>query len=263
MAISLSDEMQVVIELKNGKPVELLDFANSMIGFGNQYSHYLHQQGVESVVPDAKLYIKQIKEGSIIATLAALAPVVVPMFDQVNVVHDFALNITAAINWLIGKDGEKPSSLDKPTLQNISKIVRPVVEDSAGQLNIGTLVNNGTVNLQMSINSTEAKTIQDSANKELALLNESVAGPHENVAFYWDQASNTVKSRAADRGRIESIYPGAVKVHFQDDALKRTMLLDEPHPFKKAFIVNVIVESVENKPVLYKITSLTDVIDRP
>lgn len=54
---------------------------------------------------------------------------------------------------------------------------------------------------QLSINSTKVNAVQNTVNKELKLLTESVAGPHENVAFYWDQASNTTKSRATDKGK--------------------------------------------------------------
>lgn len=47
MARVIGEDMQLVIELKNGEPVELLDFANSMIGAGNEYAHYLNKAGAK------------------------------------------------------------------------------------------------------------------------------------------------------------------------------------------------------------------------
>lgn len=260
MDARVSDEMQVVIELKNGRPVELLDFANSMVAFGRQYAHYLEEAGSEGAVPDAKLYIREIRQGSIIATLGALAPVVVPMFDQINVVWNFAEDFAGMVSWLLKRDGDRPQ-FDKETLQNISKFVKPVAEDRSAQLNIGSLQNHGEIHLHLSIDSPQANAVQNAVNRELEAMKVSVAGLKSAVALHWEQASNTQKSRPGDKARIDSLYDGPVKVKFEDENLKRAMLLDDGNPFKKAFIVDVFVESVGPRPVLYKVLALHDVVD--
>lgn len=261
MAKVIGDDMQLVIELKNGEPVELLDFANSMIGAGNEYAHYLNKEGLSNSVTDTKLYIKEIRPGSIVATLGAILPIAIPLFDQFNTIHSFASHLKITLQWLAHKKGDKPD-MDKITLRNLNKLVTPVANDAAAQLNIGEFVNNGTVNV-FHISSTEANAIQNNVKKELKLEDKVVTGPHENVALYWDVATNSNKSRAVERARIDSIYNHPVKVSFDDEDLRRQMLIDLPHPFQKVFLVNVEVQTIdETKPVLYKVTALNEVIDR-
>ncbi|QEA10882.1 hypothetical protein [Bordetella phage vB_BbrS_PHB09] len=261
--VLIDSNMQVVIELKNGEPVELLDFANSMVGAGNQYAHYLERSGLASAVPDAKLYIKEIRQGSIIATLGALASVAIPLIDQYNVVHEFASHLKAVSAALLGRDRSEAKKLDAITLRNVAKFVEPVAKDAAAQLNVGTFENNGIVNV-FSLSSTDANAIQNRAKLLLQLDNKPQvrAGEHEEVAMYWARATNSEKSATTDQATIESIYPKPVKVRFASAELKRLMLLDVPHPFSKAFIVNVKVETVEEKPILYYVTDLLEVLDK-
>ncbi len=80
--------------------------------------------------------------------------------------------------------------------------------------------------------------------------------------MYWWQARNDIAGHAGDKAKIESIYDGPVKTTFQDDNIKAAMLLDEPHPFKKAFVVDVVVETIEGKPMLYKVTRLHEAFER-
>lgn len=261
--VLIDSDMQVVIELKNGEPVELLDFANSMLGAGNQYAHYLERNGLASAVPDAKLYIKEIRQGSIIATLGALAPDVIPLIAQYNVVHDFAGHLRAVAQLLLGNDRSEAKRLDSVTLRNVSKFVEPVAKDAAAQLNVGTIENHGVINV-FSLNSTEANAIQNRAKLLLKMQDEHKvqAGEHREVAMYWVRATNSEKDAPADRATIESIYPKPVKVRFASAELRRLMLQDEPHPFRKAFIVNVKVETVDEKPILYYVTELLEVLDK-
>lgn len=261
MDFRVSDEMQVVIELRNGKPVELVEFANSMIAFGSEYTDYLVRAGAAGSVPDAKLYIRDIREGSIVATLGALASVTVPMFEQVNVVFDYAVYFSQCLKWLRDRAGARPD-MDKGTLNNITKFVQPVTQDSNGVLNIGTINNNGELHLHFSAPHADANAIQNAAQQELKLLGQSVSGPRDRVALYWAQASNTEKNRPADKARIDSIYDKPVRVIFEDESMKRAMLFDEPHAFQKVFIVDVQVESVGMKPVSYRVTRLHEVIDK-
>ncbi|GAA5092889.1 hypothetical protein [Paenalcaligenes hermetiae] len=257
----IGDDMQLVIELKNGEPVELLDFANSMIGAGNEYAHYLNKEGLSGSVTDTKLYIKEIRPGSIIATLGVILPIAVPLFDQFNTIHSFASHLKTTLHWLAYKKGEKPA-MDKTTLRNLNKLVAPVANDAAAQLNIAEFTNHGTVNV-IHLNSTEANAIQNNAKRELRLEDQTVSGLHENVALYWTVAANSEKSKAVERATIDSIYHKPVKVIFDDEDIRIRMLIDQPHPFQKVFIVDVDVQTVDgNRPVLYKVTALKEIMDR-
>lgn len=69
-----------------------------------------------------------------------------PLFDQFKTIHSFASHLRTTLQWLAHKKGEKPE-MDKTTLRNLNKLVGPVANDAAAQLNIGEFVNNGTINV--------------------------------------------------------------------------------------------------------------------
>lgn len=88
-----------------------------------------------------------------------------------------------------------------------------------------------------------------------------ITGIHERVVMYWAQARNDVKSLAGDKARIESISGTAVKTIFVGDDIKVRMLYEEAHPFEKGYLVDVACETVNGRPVLYKILEFHDVVD--
>lgn len=112
------------------------------------------------------------------------------------------------------------------------------------------------------MNSLEANAAQNAIQREQLRLREPSARAHEKVLMYWWQARNDITGHAGDKAKIESIYDCPVKTLFMDDSIKSAILLDEPYPFKKAFIIDVVVETIEGKPMLYKITRFHEAIDR-
>ncbi|MFK5041989.1 hypothetical protein ACI3P4_14075, partial [Glaesserella parasuis] len=47
-----------------------------------------------------------------------------------------------------------------------------------------------------------------------------------------------------------------VRVRFEDKSLKDTMIINEEYPYHKIFLVDVLVEYIEEEPVIYKILKL-------
>lgn len=258
----MTEETKLIIEISNKRHVELLDLARSMMSIGDEYKHFLvkHETYID---PDhVKLYIKEIRSGSIITELVSLSPYTLPLIDHAETVFEYAKHIKILYEWLIeGK--EKPQDIEKSTLENLSNIIEPVAKDHGSQMNFGSVNVQGDLVLNLNINSTQANATQNAIRRELNLMKEPVTGIHESVVMYWAQARNQLDgNKAGDRARIESIHMGDVKVRFKNDDLKSKMLYEEPHPFQKAFVVDVAVETVNEKPVLYKILDLHDVLDK-
>lgn len=60
------ESISLLITLTNNSPVELGDFANSFCALSDEYKRFLSKNNPEAGNDDAKLYIKQLKLGSII-----------------------------------------------------------------------------------------------------------------------------------------------------------------------------------------------------
>lgn len=258
----MEDEMKLTIEINNKRPVELTDLAKSMMSMADEYRHFLAEHDTHIEADEVKLYVKEIRSGSIIQELVAMAPYALPLVEHSKTIVEYAKHLKVFYDWFAGKSEEKPHAIEKTTLQNLSSIVEPIAKDHGSQMNFGAVNVQGDFVLNLNLTSTEANAAQNAIRREIEAMREPVTGTHEQVVMYWAQARNTTDNKAGDKARIESLYKGDVKVRFSSDGLKAKMLYDEPYPFKKAYIVDVSVETVEERPVLYKVLNLHEAIER-
>jgi hypothetical protein len=254
----LEDAAQLVVKINNNAPIEVSDFARSMLSLGNEYQRFLGTGEYAATPDDVKLFVRDVRSGSITATLAAFAPAAIPFIEHADSIVEFAKHLKTMYEWLRGEGSGKPAKLDKTTLQNLNYIVEPVAKDAASQLNISAINIQGGLVVNLPITSLDANAIQNHIRRELDALAEPVTGLHEQVVMYWAQARGAGK--VGDKARIESLYKGDVKVRFTDDQLKSSMLHKQPYPFGTAFVVDVVVETVRERPVLYKVMRLHEVI---
>lgn len=254
------NEIGISIEIKNSQPVELNDLTESLFGFAEEYKRHIGINDPAAQPEEIKLYVKEMRSGSIIADLIAVAPMMLPFVADANHVMDFCQYLSRAYRYLTGKSHEKPE-MDKADYLNLNRIVEPVAKDSGAQINIGTLNVNAPV--VISLNSLEANAAQNAAKREIELLREPVTGTKEKVLLYWYQARNDPRSKAGDRAIIESISTSPVKTVFMNEGIKAQMLFDTDNPFTHCYIVDVAVETVRGQPALYRILNVHEVIEKP
>jgi hypothetical protein len=90
----MADEYRLTIEILNDQPVLLEDFTRSFGAVADEYSDYVQKHGA-APPPDAQLYVREIRAGSIIVDLVArhgpaLAMTVLPFVEHANTVIQFA-----------------------------------------------------------------------------------------------------------------------------------------------------------------------------
>lgn len=252
------DKTMLTVNIRNKQPVELVDFAQSMISLGAEYSDFIADSQNHLVSDEIKLFIKEIRPGSIITELVALAPTLMPFAEHANTVIDFTSHLRSCIDYLKG-DGSKPEKLDKNTLTRVSKFVEPVAKDSGAILQLDASNNSGTITVN--INSMEANAIQNKVTKEIDKINEPVVGLHKKVVLYWTQTR--ADNKKGYKAIIESISLKEVKVIFDNDEIQYEMIHGEEQLYEKAYIVDVYVETVKDRPAAYRIQKFHESIDLP
>lgn len=248
---------RLTLEIKNKNPIELLDLTASLAALGDEYLRHLALEEPEAAASEVRLYVNEIRAGSVFATLIAASPQLIVVGTYALSVISFAEKLDKAYKFLTGL-GKKPESLDRHTLQNLSSIVEPIAKDSASQLIIGT--NNAPITF--TIDSGGANHAQNTIRRLLAEDKSVTTGYHEKVVLYWHQARNDMKSGAGDRGIIESIADAPVKVICINERIKQQMVLDVKNPFREAYLVDVVVETIKGKPAVYKVMALHEKIPR-
>ena len=161
----MTEEYKLTIEIKNTKPVELIDLTDSLLSLADEYKRFLVSQAGPVLSEEIKLYVKEIKTGSIITDIIAIAPGALPFAEYAMTLIDFSGYIQKAVKFFLG-DKEEDPKLDKRSYENLSRFLEPVAKDNASQLNCHTTIN-GDVNLVLNVGSIEANALQNTFRKKI------------------------------------------------------------------------------------------------
>ena len=71
---AVPQEAGITVEIKNRNPVELEDLTRSLLSFADEYKRFMATHSDPLLEEDVRLYVKEIRPGSIIADLTPYAP---------------------------------------------------------------------------------------------------------------------------------------------------------------------------------------------
>lgn len=260
-----ADDSVLRIEFKNTKPTELVDLTISFTALAESFKDYANAFTADPHPDNLRLYVREIKSGSVIADLIALAQQAQWIMEHADVFTGFVTHTSDLVNFFLGKDRETAIPAPPPTqrqAKQIAQIVEPVAKDFGSQLNFNVM-DGAVVNIYQNfhISGIEANAIQNSVSRFLGpqLPSTQISGDHLMVL---EQVKNDAFAKSGDRGIIEAIYPKPVKLQFSSKEAKRRVLDLHQNPFDCIFLVRVEVRSVGGRPALYRILEVSDVIER-
>ncbi|MDA0779925.1 MAG: hypothetical protein O2810_03470 [Bacteroidetes bacterium] len=255
-------DIRLILKIENKSPIELLDLTKSLVALANNFDRYSSEKGNTKEDREAKLFVKEIKTGSVIIELIELATAsMIPFVENINTVLEFASYFKSAIKFYLNNKGDDPEL--KPTeFREISTILNPVAKDKGSQFNLSTQIN-GNVNLNFNLNSNETNAIQNIFEREIKKLN--LPQPNEEIeerqilTFY--QARSDLQSKVGNKGIIESISRKNLNIVFDTEELKSEMLHSEINPLKTAYLVDIRIETINDKPKFYRVLKLHEYYD--
>lgn len=250
-------DTRLIIKIENKNPVELLDLTKSLVALSKNFERYSQRHGVTQETKEAKLYVREIKTGSIIVELFELASAgIIPYAETTNTIIDFAIYFKSAINYLLKKEGSNPD-LSPTEYRELSAIIDPVAKDNGSQFNLSTSVN-GDLNVTLNINSTESNAIQNIIDKQVKKLQEPKPEDeiHERVVLTWYQARSDLNSKVGNKGVVESLDVKPKNIVFDSDDLKAEILHAEINPLNTAYVVDVRIELIHGLPKIYRVLRL-------
>ncbi len=255
--MTTNQDVRLVIKIENNNPIELFDLTKSLVALANQFDNYATQNADSIENREAKLYVKEIKSGSVIFELIEIATVgVIPFLENTNTLIEFGKFFQKTINYFLKEEGEKPE-LTPTDYKDFSTILGPVAKDNGSQFNLSTTVN-GNVEMHIHVNSTESNAVQNLIKNEIDKLKEPESPDRttDRVLLVWYQARTDIKSKVGNKGTIEEISNKPLNITFENTELKEELIHGEINPFRTAYIVDVKVMTVQEKPTVYKIMKL-------
>lgn len=258
-------EIKLVIEIHNKKPIELLDLTKSLVAFANQFDSYVSANGQRKEDREAKLYVKEIRSGSVIFELVEFASkTAIPFLENASTIIGFAGHLKDAYNFIMGKSKEddKPLEITNTEYKDLSQIVNPVANDNGSQINISATVNNHIEN-QFVINSLDANAVQNLIDKA---LKESKTPELDNdtkkkVLLKLWQIRTDVKAKAGNKGIIDELSSKTMNIVFEDEKLNEEMLHSDYNPNEVVFVVDVKLQTVGGKLAAYKVVKFHETLD--
>jgi len=261
-------DVRLVIEILNKEPLELIELTKSLVSLGSQFERFVQKNGENKEDREAKLFVKEIKSGSVILHLIETSTVgILPFLENVNTVIGFAKHCKKIYEFYLNpiKDASSSTALDidATDIKELSSIINPTALDNGSQFNINATIN-GNVTVNLSLNSNEANAIQNRFKTEIENLKQpdAVEAEYVKVLFYWHQAKNDLDTDKGNKGVIEEITAKPLSVIFQSEEIKEQMLKGQTNPFTHAYEVDTKIQTIKGKPAVYKITKFHEAIIR-
>lgn len=256
----------LLVHIKHTKPIEMNEFVSSLSALNGLYSSYVRKNGGSKEFSQSKLYVEKIEKGSIDIYLCDLvAATIIPFLENANVIMEFAGYVKKVYDYFMKGKGEKPS-LDVQECDNFSDILNVVAADQGATMSIGAVnkTNRGNVFNNCTFNFGDSNSAQNQIGREKEII-KSVEPTNEifsRVLMQIYQLRSDADSNKGNKAIIDEIQRGKhVPVVFESDILKGQILFSDANPTRKAFQVDVKVQTLNGKIVAYKVTALHDIID--
>lgn len=247
------------VNLSPSKPVELADFVRSCNALANEYNAFASAKSLD----ECRLYVKEVRKGSIELDLVAACFGVVDAVQQVlpfvetgNAIADFLAHVRGVVDWLkSGNANARNNPYTGKTLDNVSAFLDPVAKDRNATVTINALTVNGDVNAPLVVGNSDANYVQNAKR----IVDAENASPNvkrvEGVMLRWYQSRNSDEP-SGDKAIIDTISPRPLRTVFADRKLKTLLMSVEENIFKCAWLVDAVVEFLDGVPKLYRIESI-------
>lgn len=243
-------------EFRNTRPVDLMDLTASLAAFGDAYQDYVVRSGHDIERGNVRLFVKEIRTGSIITELASYADQASFVLSHLDVAAGFVSHFVDVASYFLGLPNKA-----EPTRREAAQamaIMEPVAKDGGSQLFLNVV---GDVHIHNHYDSQQANAIQNAARRRLGPpLPTSQVYQDQLLVLY--QVRGDPAAKVGDRGVIEAIDPSPAKLLFASEQVKAQIVDQAENPFQKIFVVDVDARAAEGKVRLYRVLAVKDVLDR-
>lgn len=253
----------ILIELHNEQPVDLLDLTASLVGLAREHEAIMRAERGASPTEETRLLVVDIRKGSTIFELVPALPFFVAQAEVVNTAVDFVRNLSAFVDWLRVPGGRLPDPTTQ-RLKNLNDPVRAVANDSNGRLDVMARLQSGDVLQEFVIKRDEARLVMENASAQRKEIEHKSSDVYERVLMRLHQTSLDgvkVDARAAEKGIVERIdsRPHTL-IYVSELAGQKIKAEVREDAYRKGFVVDLDVETVNGRPRAYRILAVHDVI---
>jgi hypothetical protein len=247
------------VKYETDRPVELADLGESFRALGKQYEDYVHRHGFDQTPGNARLYVSELRTGSILLILKNMLEQGSMVIKDFDVLAGFITNLSELIEYFRKPKPTPPAEITREDASRLSRIVEPAAKDGGSNISFTFIGNTAPIHVtNITVNSESANAIQNNVRR---FLGPAVPDPgsFQSEVLYLHQMRGDPMSKVGDRGVIEKFSNKPVKLHFMTPESKAA-ILDTPFPFKVAHVIDGQVSTVKGEPALYKVTNVHETL---
>lgn len=264
-------EAYISIELNLADPIEISDFAALFAGFGAEFDRHLQREHPD-LVGSARMYVREVRKGSVIADLFASIPDMIDLMDAAIIVLTFGAIFNQRIRDLIM--GKRVVGASKLELRDLTRALKAVAEDKDGTLAVkGFRYREGAFHkeFEAAFTTKEARLAITTIERQKDDLDKTENVDHQRVLMVFtrsDVGDVKVGKFSGERVCIEEISGKSLALVYGSDLSEQKIKYEireaDENVFKKGFLVDVNVKKMATgRPAAYSVTALHDVIDLP
>jgi hypothetical protein len=258
------------VKLDLGEPVEIADFAAFFAGIGSQFDRYLAEHHPQ-MKGEAKMFVKEVRKGSIIADLVPSIPDLVGYMDTVLIVGGFGSLFSKRVRSLIA--GQFIQTKSKPDIVEIGKTLRAISKDNTGDMTVESVeLENGIWNRKvlLKFSAPEARQAEATLEHQKREMDKVERADLTRVLMTFEASRKSDREINKPTGElvvIEASDPKPKALIYATELVEqriKTEIRDaNDNIYKKGFIVDANVQMRLGRVVGYAVTEVHQVIDLP
>jgi hypothetical protein len=261
----------IQLEIDTTQPIELNDFISAFASIGSEYSRYILKEHPDWG-KDAKIYVSQVRAGSIIAELIPAIMPLLQTLDSALIIDQFISRIGNIVTAYL-QPNAKPEGIQKSEIKDVMEGLVAIAKDPKGRMDIKSIfIEGGQSNVRAAIHfdTQQAITAIGNMREHIRLIehHEDLNRPMVLMTFFQSNLRDSeLQIRSGEQVVIQSINtkprPLVYASEMAKDRIKHEISQSEGNIYKKGFYVDVVVDMAGEKIAAYKITNFHNVIDLP
>lgn len=264
----ITNYLELVIDLR--EPAELYDVVRSFTALGKQFDEYIRLEH-PAYAGETKIYVKEIRKGSIIAELIPVIQPLIQNMDSVLVVDGFITRYGGLLTSYLR--GQKREDARKSDLEDIMGQVAAIAKDPNGSIAISSLEVDKTekrTRVSMKFNTHESRKIeQEASNHKKEIEAKAYEVISNSLMVFWQSnvKDGGVGKRTGEKVMVEDVSSKPLAVVYDsdlaEDRIKHETKDGDRNLYKLGFYINGRVERLSGRPVAIRVSDVIDIIELP
>lgn len=267
----LEGKHYIELTLDLAEPAELFDLIGAFTAIANQFERYIREEHPQFVDADSRIFVKQIRAGSIIAELVPFIQPLIQNMDSALIVDGFVNRYGGMLSRVFR--GEKVPEAKKSDLDDFMRQTAAIANDPNGSAVIASAEFHKTKNETRAVvtfKTSEAKQAQEVIAIQQKEIDLKAYQLETNVLMvFWQSNLKQVEAgkRSGEKAIIEHVSDRPLAVIYDseiaEEKIKHETKQGERNLYKLGFYVTCRVEKLQGKAVAYRISDVHDIIELP